>query len=110
MPTEPCNPANSRHPDKNKLGGGHPLTPGARSTPGRGDAVPAQPSHTGSDGADGGTSTLSGPTLGPRAGVRGPNFSHTFGSQWQWGTGGAVFHLSFDLHGLNLALASVTSG
>ena len=50
MATEPCSPANSRHPG-NTLGGGQPLTPGARSNPSRGersqaDSVPSQPSHT----------------------------------------------------------------
>jgi hypothetical protein len=40
-----CSPVNSSHPDKSKLGGEQPLSPGARSNPSLGnrrDGIPAQ--------------------------------------------------------------------
>jgi hypothetical protein len=36
---EVCSPANSAHPGPSKLGGGHPILPGAKSNPSRADRV-----------------------------------------------------------------------
>jgi hypothetical protein len=44
---EVCSPANSGHTGPGKIGGGQPLSPGARSNPSSGnrrDSVPDQPS------------------------------------------------------------------